>query len=136
MAKFTIEQIEFLKSLDIVTKVSESHVDFTTDFKTLAVTKWSQGVSQQFFFTEYGLYSVLGERRISSAMKRWRKQINRPEGFARSSGSGRPKAKTFHSAEEENRYLKQQIEYQKQEIEFLKKMKALEVKYQRKKNIE
>ncbi len=43
---------------------------------------------------------------------------------------GRPKKLTFDSPEEEIKYLKDQLEYQKQEIEFLKKLEALEKKYQ------
>lgn len=135
MAKLTVEQIEKLKESSYVISANENHVVFTNEFKCLALREWKAGVSPKMIFEKYDIgYHVLGERRVTNNLIRWKKQESRLEGFQRIKGSGRPKKPTFKSAEEENIYLKNQLEYQRQEIEFLKKLKALEVKYQRKKN--
>lgn len=74
----------------------------------------------------------MGKRRVDQLAHRIRIQAQREEGFDRKKGRhvGRPKKLTFDSPEEEIKYLKDQLEYQKQEIEFLKKLEALEKKYQ------
>lgn len=135
MHKLTVEQIEKLKESKYVVSVNENQVIFTNEFKQLVLKEWRSGISPKSIFDNYGIgYRILGERRASNNLIRWRKQEARAEGFQRIKGSGRPKAPTFQSVEEENRYLKNQLEYQRQEIEYLKKLKALERKYQRKKS--
>ena len=131
MVKLTIEQMKKLKKSKYVVSASENQVVFTDEFKSLALREWKAGVSPKEIFEKYDIgYHVLGERRVTSNLIRWKKQESRLEGFQRMKGSGRPIVPTFKSAEEENIYLKNQLEYQRQEIEFLKKLKALEVKYQ------
>lgn len=136
MIKFTIEQVEKLKESKYVLSANENQVVFTDEFKHLALCEWKSGVSPKVIFEKYDIgYSILGRNRVTGNLRRWKKQASRIEGFQRVKGSGRPKYLTFKSAEEEVEYLKNQLEYQRQEIEFLKKLKALEVRYQRKKSI-
>ena len=135
MIKLPEEQIERLKKSKYVVSVNENQVNFTDEFKQLALQEWNSGVCPKEIFDKYDIgYAVLGGCRSRNNLRRWEKQESRLEGFQRIKGSGRPKKPTFSSVEEENKYLKDQLEYQRQEIEFLKKLKALEVKYQRKKN--
>lgn len=135
MAKLTLEQIEKLKESPYVLSVNENHVAFTEEFKRLALRERRSGVGPKTIFDKYDIgYNILGSGRIDNNLKRWKEQEKREEGFQRRKGSGRPKLPTFKSAEEEVKYLKDQLEYQRQEIEFLKKLKALDEKYQRKKN--
>ncbi|MEG3005804.1 MAG: hypothetical protein RR878_12735 [Anaerorhabdus sp.] len=135
MKKITKEQIERLEKSEHVASVNENQVVFTDEFKQLALQEWKSGVGPKQIFDKYDIgYAILGTCRVKNNLDRWKKQESRLEGFQRIKGSGRPKKPTFNSVEEENEYLKNQLEYQQQEIEFLKKLKALEVKYQRKKN--
>ncbi|MEG0960395.1 MAG: hypothetical protein RSC93_05950 [Erysipelotrichaceae bacterium] len=135
MKKITKEQMERLEKSEHVASVNENQVVFTDEFKQLALQEWKSGVGPKQIFDKYDIgYAILGPCRVKNNLDRWKKQESRLEGFQRIKGSGRPKKPTFNSVEEENEYLKNQLEYQQQEIEFLKKLKALEVKYQRKKN--
>lgn len=136
MKKLTEEQVEGIKKSKYVVSANENQVVFTDEFKRLALQEWKSGVSPKQIFDKYEIgYRILGKSRVRSNLVRWKKQESRLEGFQRVEGSGRPKKPTFKSIEEENQYLKDQLEYQRQEIEFLKKLKALEKRYQRKKNI-
>ncbi len=135
MKKLNKEEIERLKKSKYVKEASENQVIFTEEFKEIALQERKNGESPKSIFDKYGIgYFVIGEKRVSNNLVRWEKQKIRPEGFQRKKGSGRPAAPNFNNAEEEIKYLKDKLEYQRQEIEFLKKLKALEKKYQRKKN--
>ena len=135
MIKLTEEQVERLKKSKYVVSVNENQVVFSEEFKRLALQEWKSGVGPKQIFDKNDIgYTTLGKNRVKSNLARWKKQESRFEGFQKVKGSGRPKNPTFNSVEEENKYLKDQLEYQRQEIEFLKKLKALETKYQRKKN--
>ena len=135
MKKLTEEQIERMKKSKYVVSANENQVVFTDEFKQLVLQEWKSGVGPKEIFDKYDIgYAILDGCRVRNNLDRWQKQESRLEGFQRIKGSGRPKKPTFNSVEEENEYLKNQLEYQRQEIEFLKKLKALEVKCQRKKN--
>lgn len=125
--KFSEESIEKLRSNKYVVKVSESSVQFSEEFKAKIIHESSLGKSYKRVLREVGVDpEVLGARRINELFRRSREQAQRPSGFERMKSSGRPKKLTFSSPEEENRYLKDKIEYLQQENEFLKKLKALE----------
>lgn len=125
--KFSPETIEKLRNNKYVTKVTESSVQFTSEFKSIIIHENSLGKPYRKVLIELGIDpEVLGVERMKSMFFRTRKQAKRPEGFGRLKSPGRPKKLTFSSAEEENRYLKDKIEYLEQENEFLKKLKALE----------
>lgn len=135
MTKFTRELIEKLLESKYVISANENQVIFSDEFKRLALQEWRSGISPKLIFDTYDIgYHILGERRVSNNLSRWKTQESRANGFHRIKSPGRPKAPTFESNEEEIQYLKNQLEYQRQEIEFLKKLKALEMRYQRKKN--
>ncbi len=128
--RFSEEEIEFLSKNDYVLKVNEYQVIFTDDFKELCVTQSNQGMTPKKIFDEAGIgYHLIGKKRATNNIHRFKSQSKRPEGFNRIKGSGRPKNIEFKSIEEELQYYKEKAEYLKQENEFLKKLKALEHRY-------
>lgn len=125
--KFTLEEIEAFRSNPYVIRVSEKSIYFSQTFKEILVREGRSGKSQMMILRDLGINArVLGEDRVECLFKRARKQAARPDGFRRTKPVGRPKKVTFVSVEEENRYLKDRLEYLEQENEFLKKLKALE----------
>ncbi len=125
--KFSAETIERLRRNKYVVKVSESSVQFTSEFKTIIERESRLGKTQKRILSDLGIDSeFFGKNRLNSIFARARKQAKRPEGFKRLKSPGRPKKLIFNSPEEENRYLKDRNEYLEQENEFLKKLKALE----------
>lgn len=128
--KFTEEEIEVFKGNQYVTRVSEKTVRFSQDFKEKLILESRTGKSHARILRDLGIDArVLGAARVECLFKRVRKQAARPEGFKQTKPLGRPKKVTFASVEEENRYLKDRMEYLEQENEFLKKLKALETRW-------
>jgi len=124
--KFTQEEIEAFKVNPYVTQVSEKTVSFSREFKERLIQESRTGKAHSKILSDLGIdEKVLGAERAKSLFKRVRKQSVRPEGFSRTKPIGRPKKVIFASVEEENRYLKDRMEYLEQENEFLKKLKAL-----------
>jgi transposase len=124
---FTNEEIEILKSNRYVKKVGEKSISFTKEFKEIIVREGRSGKSRVNILRDLGFdWNMLGEVRINSMFRRCRNQLARSETWVRSKPTGRPKKVKFSSVEEENRYLKDRMEYLEQENEFLKKLKALQ----------
>lgn len=124
--KFTQEEIEAFKSNPYVTRVSDKSVSFSQEFKEKLILESRTGKAHSKILSDLGIdEKVLGAKRTDSLFKRVRKQSARPERFGRTKPIGRPKKVIFASVEEENRYLKDRMEYLEQENEFLKKLKAL-----------
>lgn len=124
---FTNEEIEILKSNRYVKMVGEKSISFTREFKEIIVRESRNGKSQMRILSDLGIDgNMLGENRINSMFIRCRNQMARSETWVRSKPPGRPKKIKFSSIEEENRYLKDRMEYLEQENEFLKKLKALQ----------
>ena len=132
MAKviFTQEEIEVFKGNQYVTRVSEKSVSFSQDFKGKLILESRTGKSHAKILRDLGIDArVLGAVRVECLFRRVRKQAAKPEGLERTKPVGRPKKITFASVEDENRYLKDRMEYLEQENEFLKKLKALETRW-------
>lgn len=128
MAKviFTKEEIEAFKNNQYVVSVTEKSINFSQRFKEILLHEGRTGKSHMLILKDLGIDSkVLGPKRLDSLFKRIRRQAARPEGFERTKSRGRPKKVAFTSIDEENRYLKDRLEYLEQENEFLKKLKAL-----------
>lgn len=124
---FANEEIEILKSNRYVKKVGDKSISFTREFKEIIVRESRDGKSQMRILSDFGIDgNMLGKKRIHSLFIQSRKQLARNETWVRSKPSGRPKKIKFSSVEEENRYLKDRLEYLEQENEFLKKLKALQ----------
>lgn len=122
--------MEVLSENKYVEKVSQASVSFTIEFKQEFYGLLLEGFGPSQAILLLGIDPhILGKQRVSELIRRTRRQASRPEGFSRIKGSGRPKAMTFDSPEEELKYLKDQLAYLKQENKFLKKLEALENKY-------
>lgn len=127
--KFTQEEIEALKGNPYVTRVSEKSVSFSQEFKEKLILECRTGKSRLRILRDLGIDAkVLGATRVNCLFRRVRKQATRPQGFTGAKPVGRPKKVTFASVDEENRYLKDRMEYLEQENEFLKKLQALETR--------
>lgn len=125
--QFSDETIEKLRRNKYVLKVSDRSIQFSSEFKAILVSESLKGKPQKTILSELGIDpSVMGDKRIHTLFTRVREHAKRPTRFERAKSPGRPKKLIFSSPEEENKYLKDKIEYLEQENEFLKKLKALE----------
>jgi putative transposase len=129
MAKviFTKEEIEAFRNNQYVVSISEKSISFSEAFKEILVREGHNGQPHRKILRDLGIDArVLGTERVKSLFARVRIQATRLESFKRTKPLGRPKKANFTSIEEENRYLKDRMDYLEQENEFLKKLAALE----------
>lgn len=128
--RFTEEEIEYLSKNKYVLKVNEYQLIFTDEFKELCVIQSNKGMTPKQIFDDAGIgYHLIGIKRATNNVYRFKLQSQRIEGFNRIKGSGRPKNREFNNVKEELQYYKDKTEYLKHENEFLKKLKALERRY-------
>ena len=124
---FTEEQVVKLRKNIYVKNVTEKSITYTDEFKLHFINEYNLGKQPNQIFKEadFDVY-VLGEERIKSASRRFKKYNNRIEGLAdtRKNNSGRRPNKKLSLAEENELLKKQNIKLQ-QELEFLKKMEFL-----------
>ena len=124
---FTEEQVVKLRKNIYVKNVTEKSITYTDEFKLHFINEYNLGKQPKQIFKEadFDTY-VLGEERIKSASRRFRKYNNRIEGLSdtRKNNSGRRPNKKLSLAEENELLKKQNIKLQ-QELEFLKKMEFL-----------
>ena len=124
---FTEEQVVKLRKNIYVKNVTEKAITYTDEFKLHFINEYNLGKQPKQIFKEadFDIY-VLGEERIKSSSRRFRKNNNRIEGLAdtRKNNSGRRPNKKLSLAEE-NELLKKQNAKLQQELEFLKKMEYL-----------
>ena len=124
---FTEEQVVKLRKNIYVKNVTEKAITYTDEFKLHFINEYNLGKQPTQIFKEadFDIY-VLGEERIKSSSRRFRKNNNRIEGLAdtRKNNSGRRPNKKLSLAEE-NELLKKQNAKLQQELEFLKKMEYL-----------
>lgn len=125
---FTDKQVIELAKNPNVKHVSIKGITYQESFKEHFLEANAQGKLTKEIFMESGFdIEVLGNDRVSSSGKRWRKQNKRLEGVkdTRKGGSGRPRTK--HLTQEEI-ILRQKVEikYLKQERDFLLELKRLE----------
>ena len=125
MGPFSESDRKSLESNRFVEKVTESNVTFKSQFKIKAVKDSLRGVSPKEIFFKAGIdLSLFNPYYAKKTIQRWRKIYDESgeEGLksdARGSkATGRPKGMKFKSLEEENAYLRA-------EIDFLKKLHAL-----------
>ena len=132
MGKLSESDKKTLLSNSYVKKLTDSHVVFTTKFKTLALQKYFEGNSPANIFTDLGINTSLFLPEFpKKSIARWKK-IFLEEGVEGledekrgKSSSGRPSQSKFKSLEEEVAYLRE-------ENDFLKKLMALAEEYQKK----
>lgn len=125
MAKLSDSERLNLESNPNVLKVSESNLAFTPKFKIKAVRSYLKGETPIQIFEKAGInLEPFGKTYAKGCIKKWKKIFNDygESGFKeerRGNKKGRPKGRKFQSLEEENAYLRA-------ELDFLKKLRALE----------
>jgi len=126
---FSEDQIEALRKNSYVKNVTRFSITYTDEFKEIAVNDYQMGVTPRHIFLNKGfIIEVIGLKRATSSLERWRKMSHRDDGFTdmrQFRSKGRPRSKP-RSPEEEVAYLKDKFEYLEQENEFLKKLRAAE----------
>lgn len=125
MAKLSDSERKDLESNPNVRKVTKSNVAFTPKFKLKAVRSYLNGSTPIEIFEKAGVnLSSFGKTYAKGCLKKWKKIFEDfgEAGFTeerRGNKKGRPKGRKFNSLEEENAYLRA-------ELDFLKKLRALE----------
>lgn len=122
---FTAEYIAVLKANQYVKAASEKSITYTDEYKRHFVSESLLGKHAKQIFHESGFsIEALGEERIKSFAKKWRKRY-RNDGTilledARKNNSGRLR-KTERTPEQEIKWLKERVALLEQEKELLKK---------------
>lgn len=130
---FTNEQIESLVRNKYVSKVTDSSIMFTEEFKKEYVRERNNGIEPRAIYKKYDIdYNILGNYRIKSNDSRFMTQSTKMEKFERKKGSGGPRKREFSNDQEELEFLRNELEYTKQENLFLKKLEQLERRVKRK----
>jgi transposase-like protein len=134
MGPFSESDRNSLESNPAVLKVTETNVSYKPNFKIKAVEEYLRGIPPKKIFSKAGIdLSLFNPDYAKKTLHRWRKIYDKSgkkglESDGRGSkASGRPKAIKFKTLEEENAYLRA-------EIDFLKKLHALARKDEKKKN--
>jgi len=125
---FTDQQVLEISKNPNVKHVSIKGITYQESFKEHFLEANAKGKLPKEIFMESGFdIEVLGDDRVMSCGKRWRKQSKRLEGVkdTRKGGSGRPRTKHLTQDEIILRQ-KAEIEYLKQERNFLLELKRLE----------
>lgn len=124
---FTIEEQEKLRVNPYVKNVTDKSITYTEEFREYFINQYKQGKLPKEIFKEVGFdINILGNKRIKSNTKRFKKMSERIEGFkdTREENSGRP-LKHELTDEEKIVKLKEENLKLKQQLEFLKKMEFL-----------
>ncbi|WP_412030656.1 IS3 family transposase [Anaerosalibacter bizertensis] len=122
---FSDEEIDVLSKNKYVKSVSKRGITYTDDFKTLFIAEYNKGYLPTQIFIDAGFdVNILGNHRIYSASKRWRKSYRESGELGlrdtRKFNSGRPLSREL-SVEEIIAKKDAEIAYWKAEAELLKK---------------
>jgi len=134
MGPFSASDRKSLESNPVVAKVTDSNVSYKSQFKIKAVKENLRGLSPKEIFLKAGIdLGLFNPDYAKKTIQRWRKIYDdsgeeglRSDGRG-SKATGRPKKIKFKNLEEENAYLRA-------EVEFLKKLHALARKDEKKKS--
>lgn len=124
---FTIEEQEKLRVNPYVKNVTDKSITYTEEFREYFINQYNLGKLPKEIFKEAGFdINILGNERIKSNTKRFKKMSERIEGFkdTREENSGRPLKREL-TDEEKIVKLKEENLKLKQQLEFLKKMEFL-----------
>ena len=131
---FTLEQMMELEKNPYVRKASEKSITYTDEFKEHFIEEYQRGKLPSQILREAGFDpKMLGQDRVDSISRRYKKMAERPEGLCdtRKGNSGRPRTKEL-TPEELIQRLKHKVKYLEQENAFLKKIEFLDKKARRK----
>ena len=124
---FTIEEQEKLRVNPWVKNVTDKSITYTEEFRKYFINQYNLGKLPKQIFIEAGFdINILGDERIKSNTKRFKKMSERLEGFkdTREDNSGRPIGGQL-SDEEKIKRLKDENLKLKQQLQFFKKMEFL-----------
>lgn len=124
---FTIEEREKLRVNPYVKNVTDKSITYTEEFREYFINQYNLGKLPKEIFKEAGFdINILGNERIKSNTKRFKKMSERIEGFkdTREENSGRSLKREL-TDEEKIVKLKEENLKLKQQLEFLKKMEFL-----------
>lgn len=125
--KFNEDEQEKLRKNPWVKKVSDKSIQYSDEFREHFINEYNLGKGPTQIFIESGFDpTILGYDRIKQSSERFRKMDNRIDGLKdmRSENSGRPSEKGL-SEEEKIEKLQEENKRLKQQLEFLKKMEYL-----------
>jgi len=127
---FTEIEIEKLKNNIYVKEVSQKGITYTDEFKTLFIAEHMNGRLPREIFEDAGFeIEMLGQERINSASKRWRKAYKESGELGlrdtRKTNSGRPLTKEL-TLERQLARKEAEISYLRAEVEMLKKIELQE----------
>lgn len=139
MPRFTEKDKQLFTASPHVIKVTDSHVHFKAEFKLKAIKLHANGLPPSEVFLKLGIDPRLfAENYPKKTIYRW-EQIFEAEGEEGlrnekrgKSSKGRPKKST--KSPQGEAALFERIAYLEEEVEFLKKLRALEEQYAKKKN--
>jgi hypothetical protein len=124
---FTIEEREKLRVNPYVKNVTDKSITYTEEFREYFINQYNLGKLPKEIFKEAGFdINILGNERIKSNTKRFKKMSERIEGFkdTREENSGRSLKREL-TDDEKIVKLKEENLKLKQQLEFLKKMEFL-----------
>jgi transposase len=132
MEKFSDADRKRLLASPYVEKLTESHVVFTSKFKSLAIKKYLEGMSPSDIFNDLGIDTSLFLPDFpKKSIARW-KTIFFEEGVEGFEKENRGRGSKGRSKRPEFKSLEEEVAYLREENEFLKKLMALAEEYQKK----
>ena len=127
---FTKEEIDTLKKNKYVKRVGPKGITYTDEFKLFAITQYEKGLVSTAIFEKAGFNTaVLGQNRVTGALKRWREAYHNDGVMGlrdrRKGRSGRPTKRPL-SSEQRLKRQEARIKYLEMELEFQKKLDMIE----------
>ena len=121
---FTEKEIEILKQNKYVKRVSPKGITYTDEMKQFAISESEKGILSSEIFEKAGFdLSVIGSRRSSSSLARWKTAYKKSGVMGlqdtRKGASGRPLERELSLEEQlerekaKNKFLEVQLEFQK-----------------------
>jgi transposase-like protein len=117
-----------------VSKITDSNIQFTVEFKIEAINEYQKGIAPEVIFKNAGIdLSDFADRYAIKSITRWIQASekygvkNLDQERRGKNSAGRPGSRKFKSVEEE-------LEYLRAENEFLKELHALEASFVQRKN--
>lgn len=119
MRALSFSETKILKASTYVSKITESQIVFTSQFKSLLLANIPKGKTRLEFFNEILGVACFDKKYVDSCLNRWRRQLKSSGKFE--DRRGKTKNRNNMSVEE----LKAENAYMKEVIAHLKKLHGL-----------
>ena len=129
--KFTPEELDIIRINPYVVSVTAAKITYSLAFKKFAVEQAKNGLKATEIFRQAGLApEIIGDSRMKSALKAFKKEAKSPEGLHEPRGKSRDERLAKFAKEDFERKhtkvaireLQKKVVHLEQEIEFLKKI--------------